>query len=140
MSLISRASSSPSPITTIFFPIIVPVPNHAVEIQCEQMRFHLCHQRFEAIEMGVAVVQVVHDADVRDSVALQTLDDRDLVLGFAKPAAMIVESYFQSERISCCRQGLNPRCFAFHLSFLLGCILTAAPAPLIQSCGFTWCR
>ena len=39
----------------------------------------------------MAVVQVVDDADVRDALRLQSLDDRDLVLRLAEPAAVVVE-------------------------------------------------
>ena len=39
----------------------------------------------------MAVVQVVDHADVRDALRLQPLDDGDLVLRLAEPAAVVVE-------------------------------------------------
>ena len=56
-----------------------------------QVRHHLGEQRGEAVEVVVAVVQVVDDADVGDALRLEPLDDRDLVLRLAEPAAVVVK-------------------------------------------------
>ena len=57
-----------------------------------QVRHHLGEQGGEAVEVVVAVVQVVDHADVGDPLSLQPLDDRDLVFRLAEPAAVVVES------------------------------------------------
>ena len=65
---------------------------HAVNAEGAQVRHDLAEQRREAVEVVVPMMKVVDDADVGDALALQSLDDRDLVLGLAEPAAMVVES------------------------------------------------
>ena len=42
---------------------------HAVEVQGHEIRHHLGQQRGEAVEVVVAVVQVVDHADVGDALA-----------------------------------------------------------------------
>ena len=64
---------------------------HSVDVQGHQVRDHRLQERREAIEVVVAVVEVVDQADVVDPVLLQALDDGDLVLGLAEPAAVVVE-------------------------------------------------
>ena len=45
------------------------------------------------------MVEIEHDAHVRDAVALQSLDDGDLMILLLEPwLAMIVESHFATER------------------------------------------
>ena len=52
------------------------------------MRQHLRQQLGEPIEVLVPVVQVIDEADIRQ---LQLLDDRELILRLAEPAAVVVE-------------------------------------------------
>ena len=46
----------------------------------------------EAVEVVVAVVQVVDDADVADPSCFEPGDDGELVLRLAEPAAVVVEA------------------------------------------------
>ena len=43
---------------------LVAVADHAVEVQREQVRLHRLQERGEAVEVVVAVVEVVNDPDV----------------------------------------------------------------------------
>ena len=45
---------------------LVAAAVHAVEVQAQQVGHHLLEQRREAVEVVVAVVEVVDDPDVRD--------------------------------------------------------------------------
>ena len=53
----------------------------------------------------VAVVQVVDDADVFH---LELVNDGKLILRFAEPSAMIVESHFAAGSRRCCGNRPNP--------------------------------
>ena len=46
----------------------------------------------------MAVVEIVDEAHVLDAVALEALDDADLIFGFAEPSAMIIEGHLAPER------------------------------------------
>ena len=89
---------------------------HAVEVdRCTRYGMHLREQAGEAVEVVVAVVQVVDDADVVDALLLQPLDDRELVLGLAEPAAVVVEGQraadlagLLGQRAELCRRGRDP--------------------------------
>ena len=65
------------------------------------------------------MVQVVDDADVLDASFLQTLDDGDLILGLAEPAAMIVQTNLQTAGRSGCGESFDPQSFAFNARRLL---------------------
>ena len=47
----------------------------------------------------MAVVEIVDEADVRHAIAPQPLENGDLVLGFAEPAAMVVDANLGSDLI-----------------------------------------
>ena len=70
-------------------PLLVAIANHAVEVHAQQVRQHLLHQCRETVDLVVSVMQVVNDADVRK---FQLVDNRQLILGFAKPTAMVVQA------------------------------------------------
>ncbi len=77
---------------------LLAVAVHTVEIDGEEVRLHLLEQLREAVEVIVAVVKIVDDADVLHAVALEPLDDRELVLRLAEPLLVIVESDCEAER------------------------------------------
>ena len=64
---------------------LVAAGDGAVEVEREQVRLHLREECGEAGEVGVAVVQIVDEADVGDALGAQVRDDFELVLGFAEP-------------------------------------------------------
>ncbi len=80
------------------------------------MRLHLVEQGGEAIEMLVAVVQVVNDADVGE---IQFADDRELVLRFAEPAAVVVERDAAADLGRGGGDASDPRRFRLHAITLL---------------------
>ena len=66
---------------------------HAVEVETEQVGFHQLDRRGETVEVAVAMVKVVDDANmVRPVVLLQIFADGDEILRLTAPAAVIVES------------------------------------------------
>ena len=95
----------------IFSPCWSPRGLHAVEIQRQQVRLDLVEQRRETIEMGMAMMQVIDQADV---VELQLVEHRQLILGLAEPAPMVVEAHLaaqfagrQGQRTNRCGRGLD---------------------------------
>ena len=75
-----------------FLPLFVALANHAVEVQAVQIRLHRRERGGEAVEVIVAVMEIVHDADVRRAVLLaQEFRHGDHVLRFAGPATVIVD-------------------------------------------------
>ena len=96
---------------------------HAVQIQGHEIGHHLGQQCRKAVEVVVAVVQVVDHADVRDPARLEPLDDRDLIFRLAEPAAVIIEceraadlAGFDSERLAAWRPPPRPGALARHLA------------------------
>jgi len=75
------------------------VGDHAVQVQANEMRQHLREDFGEAVEVRVAVVEVVNHAHVLNTLGLQRCDDLDLVLGFAKPSPVVVEGEGASDRL-----------------------------------------
>ena len=57
---------------------------------------HPLQQGPEIAEMAVPVVEIVDDADIVEAFLAQSLDDLDLVIGFAKPSAVVVEPQFEA--------------------------------------------
>ncbi|MEY5026965.1 MAG: hypothetical protein RLZZ244_2493 [Verrucomicrobiota bacterium] len=76
--------------------VLVAVHIHAIQVEADQMGEHLLEKLAETREMVVAVVEVVHDAHVLNALCPQALNDGDLVLGFSKPAPVVVEADFQT--------------------------------------------
>ena len=68
--------------------------DHAVEIDGQQVRQHFSQQLRQAVEMIVAVVQVVDQPDV---LQVQMIDDRQLVLRLSEPAAVVVQADLAAE-------------------------------------------
>src|SRR5205085_11081431 len=80
----------------------------------EQIGLDALEQRGELRERAAPVVEVEHDADIRQPVAAQPFDDRDLVILLLKPwLAMIVERHFAAERRGLLRDGPDARHFRF---------------------------
>ena len=79
------------------------------------MRQHLLEQFGEAVEVVVAVVLVVDDADVLE---LEVVDDGELVFGFAEPAAVVVERDRAAQLLGFLRNRANDLCGRFHLVLL----------------------
>ena len=69
----------------------VAVLFHPVQAHGTQVRQHFAEQWAKTVKVIVAVMKVVDDSDVFDFLALQSLDNRNLVLGLAEPAAVVVE-------------------------------------------------
>ena len=61
--------------------------DHPIKVQAIEVGDHGLQQFGETIEVIVAMMHVVDDADVR---AVERLDDFDLILGFAKPSAVVI--------------------------------------------------
>lgn len=67
------------------------VAGHAVEVEREEVGFHLGEQGGEAVEVVVAVMEVVDQADVVEALGAEGFDQGDLVFRLAEPAAVVVE-------------------------------------------------
>src|SRR6185369_7606543 len=66
---------------------------HAIQIQRQEVRFHIVQQLWKTSEVAVPMMQVVYDSHIRDARLTQTLDDGNLVFRFAEPASVIVQAY-----------------------------------------------
>ena len=98
-------------------------PCHPIEIQCEKMWLHHLYQVSEAIQMLMAMVEIVDDADIADAFAAQVGDDRKLIFRFTCPAAMVVDGDPAID-LGCllCKRS-QPQCRFSHPLFLLRRIL-----------------
>ena len=96
---------------------------HAVQVEAQQVRQHSWQHLGQTIKVPVAVVKIVHHADVLDALRFQSLHDGDGVFRFAIPAPVVVESHLAAQR----RGGLTDRLqacdFLFHPRFLVCLIL-----------------
>ena len=81
-----------------FLSSLIAIHDHAVEVNGEQVRHHGFPHVGKAGEVGMAVVEIVDEAHVLDAVALEALDDADLIFGFAEPSAVIIEGHLATER------------------------------------------
>ena len=72
------------------FAQLVALFSHAVEVEAQEVGFHFFEHLGEAIDVFMAVMEVVNHADITHAVFLQCFDDRNLILRLAEPAAMIV--------------------------------------------------
>src|SRR5207245_1320906 len=66
--------------------VLLAVASHAVEGDAGKIRLGLLEDGWEAIDLAVAVVQVVNDREVVDSLAFQFLKNRKLILRLAEPS------------------------------------------------------
>ncbi len=64
---------------------------HPVHVQASQVGHDLGQQGGEAVEMVVAVVQVVNDSNVGDALSFEPVDDGELVFRLAEPAPVVIE-------------------------------------------------
>ena len=87
---------------------------HPVQVQAKQKRLHCLEISCKVIDAAVRVMLVVNDANVLAVVMLpQVLADRDQVLWFAAPSAVVIESDFAFHLTGCFnqRQHLIRGCF-----------------------------
>src|SRR5690606_8211403 len=78
-----------------FVPGAVAAQQHAVLVESEEARLHKGDQFGEALEVLVAVVKIISEAGVRE---IELDENGELIFGFAKPAALIVESDLAADR------------------------------------------
>ena len=71
---------------------LVPIADHAVEVQRQEVRLEDPELLLEVAQVGVAVMEVVHAPDVRMPGLPELLDDPDLVGRFPEPTEMVVQS------------------------------------------------
>ena len=72
-------------------PLGIAADVHAVQIEAQQVRQHELEGFVQARQVAMAMMKVIDDPDVRDSVVLfQVLTDGDHVLGLAAPATMVI--------------------------------------------------
>ena len=66
---------------------------HSAQVKAEQVRFHPCKRLREVVDVPMAVMQIVDDADVvRMMLRSQHFAHRRQILRFAAPAAVGVEA------------------------------------------------
>ena len=111
--------------------LLLALVHHAVQIQAVQVRLHLLKQRFEAVEVVVAVVLVVDDADVRH---VQRLEDRQLILRLAEPAAVVVEPDRAADFLRGLADRLQMGNFCGNALLLFVADFVGPPPPVTQSC------
>ena len=87
------------------------IAHRAVEVQRDEIRLHLREQLAKARHVLVTVMLVIDDADVGHAAGAQLLDDGDLILRLAEPAAVIVEGDAAIDS----RRGVCDGAEAFHL-------------------------
>ena len=75
-----------------FFPDPVAVFSHTVQVEREKMGLDLLQQCGKPIEMLMAVMKIVNDAHVGNTVLLQLRDDFNLVLSLAARSALAFAS------------------------------------------------
>ena len=78
---------------------------HAVQIKGEEIRFHFLQQLRKSGKVFMAVMQIVNDAHVGK---IELLDNRNLILGFAEPTAVVIESNLATDFCSLFRDRTNP--------------------------------
>ncbi len=109
------------------------IGHHAIEVERHQVGLHQLEQLFETSEVVMTMVQVVNDPDVSDLVLLESLDDGDLIFGFAKPTAMVVERDGATLFRGRFRNGTNASSFAFDASCLFFGVFVGEPPPVTHS-------
>src|SRR5437667_8383280 len=65
--------------------------SHAIQIQRQQMRLDLLHHFRESIQMGMPVVLIVDQTNIKSAFAVQSFKNGELILRFPEPASVIVE-------------------------------------------------
>ena len=107
------------------------VGEHPVEIEHLEMGLHPREQLAESPGMDMAMMLVVDDADIRDRgvTGTQRLNDLDLILRLAEPAAMVVEADGAANFLGRLSYGADPRGFRRDAGLLLVGIGRRAPAP-----------
>src|SRR2546425_10004010 len=73
--------------------------------------------------MLVAVVQVIDDADIRDSLGVELMDNRNLVLRLAEPSAVVVKGHCAAEFAGFLGDGPDALCFGLDAGALFGSVL-----------------
>src|SRR5688572_15690469 len=101
-----------------FLPALVAVFDHAIEIDAQQIRLYAAEHFREARYVGMAMMKIVDDADIRDAIALQSLNDLNLVVGFSEPAAMVVKADLAAQARRRLRDWAHARGFSVHAGAL----------------------
>ena len=79
-------------------PLRIAADVHAIQVEAEQMRQHQRQHLVEPVQMTMAMMQVVNQANVLDALRLERFDNRDCVLWLAIPRAVIVERHLATQR------------------------------------------
>ena len=94
--------------------ILCGIGSHSVEIHREQIGLDAFEQRGELRQRAAPVVEIEDDAHVRQPIAAQALDNRDLMILLLKPGlAVIVEPHFATKRRRIFRDRPDARRFGF---------------------------
>src|SRR5262245_66449037 len=80
-----------------------PCSTHAIYVHVHQNGRHLLRQSWKTGYEFMSVMKVVNKADIARSQLSHGFNDRDLILRFTKPSAMIVKPAAAAEHI-CCAQ------------------------------------